>query len=835
MENFEKLGAFYLGKTYDLEQAQVRDELLLLDSKDLTTHAVCVGMTGSGKTGLCLALLEEAAIDGVPAIAIDPKGDLGNLALAFPRLEPADFLPWIDESDAARAGMSKEQFAAETASRWRNGLAQWGQTPERIARFRDAAELVIYTPGSSAGVPLSILQSFNAPAAAVREDDDALSERIQSAASGLLALLGVDADPIRSREHILISNLFSRAWREGRDLDLAQLIREIQDPPLKRLGVFDLETFFPGRDRLELAMRLNNLLASPSFASWIEGEPLDIRRLLYTPAGKPKLSVISIAHLSDVERMFIVTLLLNEIVAWTRGQTGTSSLRALVYMDEVFGYFPPVAEPPSKKPMLTLLKQARAFGVGVVLATQNPVDLDYKGLSNIGAWFLGRLQTERDKARVLEGLEGASASASHAFDRRSMEETLAGLGSRVFLLNNVHEDAPVVFHSRWALSYLRGPLTRGQIKTLMDARRAGATPAAATGQTSETASSPSAAPLNAATSTTPMAPAAQLASAASAASLRPLLPPGVAERFLVAQHSPAGDRRAVYQPALLGKARLHFARASYAVDQWREAKILAYLDAGQSGNVWEPSGPIRDDWEFEDEPESTFPFAPAPAELSNEKTFALWTKELASHLYRTQSMTLWECKELKLRSSPGETEGEFRIRLAQQAKEKRDLNVGKLHKQYAKKLATLKGRIQTAEAVVQRESQQYERAKYDSVIRIGSSLLGAMFGRKLTSATNVTRASTSMRSVSGAAQQRGDVGRAQEKLDALRRELKELEEQFEQEITALSEASDVASLQVESLDLRPRKSDIQTQPLELIWTPWQIDAAGVAAPLFEAD
>src|SRR5690606_12942136 len=215
-----------------------------------------------------------------------------------------------------------------------------------------------------------------------------------------------------------------------------------------RVGVVDLDTFFPAKDRLALGMKLNNLLASPSFASWLAGEPLDVQRLLYTADGKPRLSILSIAHLSESERMFFVTILLNEVVAWMRTQPGTGSLRAIVYMDEVFGYFPPTANPPSKRPMLTLMKQARAYGVGCVLATQNPVDLDYKGLSNAGTWFLGRLQTERDKLRVLEGLEGASAAAGASFNRQQMEALLASLGNRVFLMNNVHEDQPVLFQDR---------------------------------------------------------------------------------------------------------------------------------------------------------------------------------------------------------------------------------------------------------------------------------------------------------------------------------------------------------------------------------------------------
>ncbi|MGA9750644.1 MAG: ATP-binding protein, partial [Acidobacteriota bacterium] len=460
MQDFEKLGVFYLGREYDVERGAAKEDLLLYDSRDLTTHAVCVGMTGSGKTGLCLALLEEAAIDGIPAIAIDPKGDLGNLLLTFPQLRAGDFRPWVDPDEAARRGQSPDDYAASVADKWRAGLAEWGMDGARIGRFRDSVDLAIYTPGSSAGLPLCVLRSFAAPPPALREDAEAMRERASASVSGLLGLVGVEADPLRSREHILLAAILDGAWREGRDLDLADLIRAIQSPGFERVGVMDLESFFPAKERFGLAMLLNNLLASPGFSAWSEGEPLDVGRLLTTPEGKPRLSILSIAHLSDAERMFFVTLLLNEVVAWMRGQPGTGSLRALLYMDEVAGYLPPVAAPPSKGPMLTLLKQARAFGVGVVLATQNPVDLDYKALSNAGTWFLGRLQTERDKARVLDGLEGASAGAGRALDRGSTERTLAALSNRVFLMHDVHEDSPVVFQSRWALSYLRGPLTR---------------------------------------------------------------------------------------------------------------------------------------------------------------------------------------------------------------------------------------------------------------------------------------------------------------------------------------------------------------------------------------
>jgi hypothetical protein len=478
--DYEKLGQFYLGREYDLEKKTSADRnLVLYDSKDLVTHAIVVGMTGSGKTGLCIDLIEEAAIDGVPAIAIDPKGDLTNLLLTFPDLRPEDFRPWINEDDAARKGVSPDEYAKQQADLWRTGLASWGEDGERIRRLKAAADFTIYTPGSTAGIPVSIVRSFAAPPAALREDAELFRERVATTTTSLLALVGIAADPVKSREHILLSTLFTAAWTAEQDLDLEALVNQVQKPPMGRIGALELDKFYPAKEREDLALRINGLIAAPGFAGWLQGEPLDIGAFFRSSAGKPRVSIFSIAHLSDAERMFFVALLLNEIYGWVRTQSGTTSLRAILYMDEIFGFFPPVAEPPSKRPMLNLLKQARAFGLGVVLATQNPVDLDYKGLANTGTWFLGRLQTDRDKQRVLEGLEGAAAAQSVSFDRKPMEELLAGLTNRVFLMNDVHEDGPVVLESRWAMSYLRGPLTRDQIKVLMKDRRPQAAPPAA--------------------------------------------------------------------------------------------------------------------------------------------------------------------------------------------------------------------------------------------------------------------------------------------------------------------------------------------------------------------
>jgi hypothetical protein len=524
--DFEKLGAFYLGRIYDLAQRRPTDELLLYDSRDLVTHAVIVGMTGSGKTGLGIGLLEEAALDGVPAIAIDPKGDLGNLLLSFPALAPSDFRPWIDAAAAARTGMTPDALAEAEAAAWRRGLAEWGQDGERIERLRAAVDLAIYTPGSSAGLGLSILRSFAAPPPEIRDDEELLAERIATTVGGLLTLVGETVDPVRSRAHILLSSLVRAAWKAGQDLDLAALVARVQSPPLSRIGVMDVEAFYPAPDRFELAMRLNGLLAAPGFAAWLEGEPLDVDRLLYTPAGKPRIAIVSIAHLADAERMFVVSILLDEVLAWARRQAGTSSLRAILYMDEVAGYVPPVANPPSKGALLTLLKQARAFGVGTVLATQNPVDLDYRGLGNAGTWFLGRLQTEQDKARLLDGLEGALAGRS-TFDRAAFDRTLSSLGKRVFLMHDVHEARPEVFETRWTLSYLPGPLARDQIRRLMAARRAGAPSGPA---------SPSASPSH------PAAPGGPAAARAATSPQGGTAPPPAPDEAAAGVPEPAGGR-----------------------------------------------------------------------------------------------------------------------------------------------------------------------------------------------------------------------------------------------------------------------------------------------------
>ena len=812
---FEKLGAFYLGRVRDLERKTTTSENVLYDSKDLTTHALCVGMTGSGKTGLCISLLEEAGIDGIPAIVVDPKGDIGNLLLTFPDLRPEDFRPWIDETEAARQGQTPDEYAKQVAVQWRDGLAEWGQDGARIRRFRDAVDLAVYTPGSSAGLPLTILKSFSAPPAALVQDVDAFRERVSAATAGLLALLGVDADPVRSREFILVSNLLDRAWREQRDMDLAGLIQQIQAPPFAKIGVMEVDTFFPAKDRLALSMTLNSLLASPAFAAWLEGDALDIQRLLYTPAGRPRISILSIAHLSESERMFFVTILLNELLTWVRGQAGTPSLRALFYMDEVFGFFPPVANPPAKQPMLTLLKQARAFGLGLVLATQNPVDLDYKGLSNCGTWFLGRLQTERDKARVLDGLEGASAQAGARFDRQAMDKILSALGGRMFLMNNVHENEPVVFQTRWALSYLRGPLTRDQIRELTKGRVA-APPAAEVAE-EKPATEP----------TLPPAPAGGQTPSP------PVLPAIVPQQFVPIREPRAAEGRLIYRPGLLGSGRLHFVRATQGVDHWEQRQLLCLVERSPEERLWDQAQLLRRPLSVQAAAEPNAEFSSLPAEMMTAKNYTTWQQRFKDNLYGTQTLDIFQCAALKEFSRAGETEADFQIRLTQLAREQRDADVEKLRNRYASKMATLQDRIRRAQDSVDREQTEYRERSVDTAISVGTSIFDAVFGRKVFSRKNVDRASSSARRAGRVARQKEDVARARETLDKLLQQRSELEEQVAQEVARIDAAFRTEHLRLERLQVRPRKSDITAEPLTLVWMPWLVDEAGTARPAYE--
>ena len=800
MQDFEKLGSFYLGREYDHEADSTTKNMLLYDSRDLCTHAVVVGMTGSGKTGLCVGMLEEAAIDRIPAIVIDPKGDISNLLLTFPNLSPEEFRPWIDEGQAAREGVSPEVFATQEADKWKSGLAKWGQDGERIRKLRDTVDMRVYTPGSNSGRPLTILKSFCCPNDQVLNSTDALSERVSAATSGLLALLGIEADPIRSREHILISRILDSAWRDKRDLDLGKIIGAIQDPPFQRVGIMELDAFYPKKERMELAMTLNNLLASPSFASWLQGEPLDIKRMLHTPEGKPCISIVSIAHLSDSERMFFVTILLNEMITWMRSQPGTSSLRALLYMDEVFGYFPPVKNPPSKQPMLTLLKQARAFGLGCVLATQNPVDLDYKGLSNAGTWFLGRLQTERDKARVLEGLEGAAADSGVAFNREAIEPILAGLNSRVFMMNNVHDDGPVLFETRWAMSYLRGPLTRQQLQKLMD-------------------DDPNFNPDDDNNLNTPRRPASEnVAPSASQVDQRQLIPSDVRQTFATVGSRIGSGDRLVYRPALLGRGRLHFVKSTFDVDQWEQRSFLSELSGGElPDEVWEQAQALVERMEVDSEPESPAEFAEACSDFQKVKNYKTWEKEFKEFLYRKQNLPIWKCVDLKEYSQPEETLGDFKVRLEQLVSEKRDDAKEKLRKKFATKFSSLQTKIRRAEDKVEVEEAQYKQSRMNSVLSVGTTIMGALLGRKTFGATNARRAGASMRTFGRSNKEKDDIERAVENVEELQIKFEDLERDFNDQVDELSDKLSIENLEFDELGSdTPQKRYIRRGTVRLL-------------------
>ena len=800
MQDFEKLGAFYLGKNFDTTTSKLSDEVMLYDSKDLTTHAVIIGMTGSGKTGLGIDLLEEALVDNIPVIAIDPKGDLSNLLLGFPNLSPEEFRPWVNLEEANRQGLDPDTFAKQQAEIWKKGLSDWGQDASRIKKMRDNIDFSIYTPGSSAGLQVSVLRSFDVPEPAVMNDSDALRERIQTTVTGLLGLLGIDADPIRSREHILVSNIISSSWAAGKNLDLGGLIASIQQPAFQKIGVMDIESFYPSKDRFELAMSLNNLLASPGFSSWMEGEPFEIKNMLFTPAGKPRCTVFSIAHLGDAERMFFVTQLLNQMLGWMRSQPGTSSLRAVLYMDEIFGFFPPNGNPPSKTPMLTLLKQARAFGLGLVLSTQNPVDLDYKGLSNAGTWFIGRLQTDNDKARVLEALQGSGAIGD-------LNRTLSSLGKRTFLMHNVHESAPITFQTRWTMNYLAGPMTSDQIKTIMATKKGAASSAPTT--------APAPASLQSPTSTS------------TANASRPVLPPQVKQFFIPA----SAESGVIYYPMALGAADVRYASTKYKVDSSKLVQLLAEITDNPVPVTWDEATKLEIDVNsLLNNPVDGAEFADAPSSAGNAKNFDKWSKEFNKWVQGNNPLTLYFSSKLDAFSNPDETEQDFRIRLQTVARELRDTQAEKIKASYQNKLSTLEERLRKAHAAQEAQAVQAKQAQLETVVNVGMGILGALLGggRK----TNVvTKASSAIKTAGKAYREGQDVSRAADTVEAVQAQLNDLQTQLQAELDTVNGVD--VNEQLETIQVKPKSTDVSLQLFALAWTPFARDEKGRLNPAWE--
>jgi hypothetical protein len=788
---YEKLGLLYLGRELDIQSGNLSQQPMLYQNKNMTTHGVIVGMTGSGKTGLGIALLEEAIMDNIPSIIIDPKGDMGNLLLTFPQCAAEDFAPWVDPSEAAKKELTVAQYAEKTADSWQKGLASWGQGLDRIGTLRSKTDMTIYTPGSSAGVPVSVLSSFLAPAAEIIHDTDTLNSLVNSTTTSLLALIDITGDPLQSREHILLSSLFLHFWRTGQDLTMETLIGHIVNPPFAKVGVFPLDSFYPQGQRMTLAMALNNILASPTFSTWTTGQPLDIQQLLYTENGTPRTAVFSIAHLSEAERMFFVTMLLNQFIGWMRRQQGASSLKTLLYMDEIFGYFPPVANPPSKKPMMLLLKQARAYGVGVVLATQNPVDLDYKGLANIGSWFVGRLQTRQDQDRVVEGIVSASDGQLKA---AGVKKLLADLKGRQFLLNSVYLDEPLLFETRWVMSYLKGPMSNSDIKKLMAAKSAEAVEPSAGGQ---------------------LPAPDRAAEMQGAAGFAPVVAQGIEQLYYL--HNVVSEQ-VHFAPWLGAEASLRFFNAKRNIDIVEKINLRISLDESWSRPEWQTAETTTYGLaDCQSDPPADSSYYPLPPSFAQLKDLRGIAKSFTDHLYHKEQLELFRFKDIDFESNPFETLRDFKVRFNDHLREQKDVAVEKLKEKYQSQQDRLEQKLQKALDRVTKEKGDVRAKTTDSLISFGVAVVGAFFGRKTFSAANIGKAATGMRSVGRVAKEKSDVQRAEQDVAAIQNALQELTVTIEEHVNELTSSFNIDKYEIETFAIKPRRSDIFDVRMVLLW------------------
>jgi hypothetical protein len=824
-------GKFYLGRLVDPVKGKATEETLLYDPDDLTTHAVVVGMTGSGKTGLCIGMLEEAALNQVPALMIDPKGDITNTLLHFPDLLPQDFQPWVNPDVARRDGLTVEQAAAKTATQWKNGLNDWGIAPERILALKNAAQFTVYTPGSDAGVPINILASLKAPEIPWEENRELLREKISGTVVALLGLVGIqDVDPVRSREHILLSNIFEHAWSTGQDLDLGELILQTQNPPFEKLGVFDVNMFFPEKDRFALAMQLNNILASPAFQTWIEGQPLDIASILFEPNGSPRHSVFYIAHLTDSERMFFVSLLYSAVESWMRTQAGTSTLRAIVYFDEIFGYMPPLSNPPSKMVMLRMLKQARAFGVGQVLVTQNPVDLDYKALSNAGTWLIGKLQTDQDKQRLLDGLQGA---VSGDMDRGQYDKLLSSLGKRIFLMHNVHESGPAIFQTRWAMNYLAGPLTRTQIPTLN--QLAGVNKATvATGQAPSMATSAATAASEASIRPTAPAPTGARPEPAARSTTRPAVPASFPEYFLpnnlsfteafkaVGRNYPpeAHSQGIFYRPALLAQFSTRFFNRQYDLDyELKRAVMVAQPD--RRGIVrWEDfDAALVDERQMDEKPAPQARFASLEAPLSDPKLLNALQKDFLDWAYRSSEASVWVNETLKLYAGPQVTAAEFRKLCADAARKQRDIEADKVSDAFDKKIDVIQEKQAREQRELDTDKSEHSQRKMEELGSGLETLMGVLGGRRRSFSKNLTK-----RRMTSTA--KADIRESEEAIETYKKQIAELEKDKADAIEEVNERWAEVANQVSTIPVTPMKKDVLVELFGVAWYPYYETAIG---------
>jgi hypothetical protein len=783
--DYEKLKLFYIGKEETKDGSYVP---LVYKNKDLLTHAAIIGMTGSGKTGLGISLLEEAAIDNIPSIIIDPKGDMTNLLLTFPNLEGKDFEPWIEAQDAVNNGLTVEEHAQNTANMWKKGIEDDFQSTQRIEKLKNSADFTIYTPGSTAGVQISILSSFKAPSKEVIEDNDLLVSLINSTVSSILSLIDEKNDSI-SKESILISSIFMNYYTAGKDLNLEQLISLIVTPPFEKVGIFDLETFFAQDDRLKLALKLNTIIASPSFKTWIEGETLDISNLLYDENGKAKVSIFSIAHLNDSQRMFFVSLLLNQMVSWMRRQEGTTSLKALLYMDEIFGYFPPSANPPSKQPMLTLLKQARSFGVGIILSTQNPVDIDYKGLANIGTWFIGRLQTKQDKEKVIDGLSSANEGN---LDKNELMNLISNLEKRTFILKNINEEGIKVFKTRWALSYLKGPIPKDDIRKLMAVK----IEKFVSSPKEETIEKKHIKPL--------IKDVEQ--------NTKPIITSNITQKYLYTSQ----NNSYYLQPYLTFSCDIHFVNTSKAIDLEQKESFKIYLDETMQNIDFEEKE-VLENSNFEEKDRVNSSYYSIPTFIQNEKELKSIEKDFSDYIYRNKRLTLYKNDALKLISKQDETLSDFKIRLQDRLNEKIDEEVEKLQSKFAKDNDSLEDKLSSLYQKLEREEQQSTSTTTDTIIAIGTSLLGAFFGKSLLTKTNMGKVASSARGATRILKERNDVKYVESDIAQLQEEQENLKKSLEDEIEKINSSNLSSNYEIEEIFIKPKRSDIYNTKVELLW------------------
>jgi hypothetical protein len=793
-------GDLYVGLDLDESSRKPTSTRREIAARHLTTHGVIVGMTGSGKTGLGVVLLEEVLQAGIPALILDPKGDMGNLALRFPDLAPEDFEEWVDPAEAAREGIDTAELASRTAERWTKGLASSGLGTADVRAFTEGAEVRIFTPGSTAGIPLNVLGNLSAPKGAAAQDDEALREEIEGLVSGLLVLAGIDADPIQSREHILLANLVEHAWRQSVDLDLATLLMQIQDPPMRRLGVFELDTFFPAKDRMALALRLNGLVASPSFAAWMQGEPLDIDTILRAPDGRPRASVVYMSHLSETERQFVVTLLLSKMVTWMRQQPGTSDLKALIYVDEMFGLAPPTGEPPSKKPLLTIFKQARAHGVGMVISTQNPVDVDYKLMSNAGTWMIGRLQTERDKARIVDAMRSASGDV----DVASWGARIGELGKREFVLKTARTSRPSLFTSRWAMSFLRGPLTRPELLRLRDADGSTdpVTDAASGAPPSDAPASPALADL--AHDETPVAPT--ISSEARVCYLDPAAP--------WARDVGAGVGDGSLHAGLALRVKLLFddTKADLRHDEEWEA-VLFPLES--DSRVQDAVAVDYDDRDFLTAPVRPAAFVLPSVPLQSADYFRSLKRDLQEHLFRSLTLDLFQNRALKLYSRAGESTEAFRARCLEVAESEADAAAAKLRDRFESRVNTARGRRDQAARRVRELEVDVGTRRQQELVSGAGELLSMFLGGK-------ARA----RTLSGVASRRSQTRRTQEransaaeKLEGYENAIATLEDELSKELEKVWEEWREKAVAIEPFPVPLEKMDIRVEDPVVFWAP----------------